>query len=223
MWPARKGQAQDPGHLVEGLPRGIVDRASQRSHVIGDIGNQKQAGVSAGDQHRHRWLCERAVLHDVDGHMGGQVVDAVERFAKGNRKRLGSRNSHQQCSSQTRTGSDRDRVKVIKANLGLAAGSLDHRHHGLEVGATGHLRHHPAESCVLFDAAGHGVGQQCVTSYDPDTGLVAGALDSEHQGASHVLTSLVASDGSSPGSSVSSSVMSHRCILMMSASTSPGW
>ena len=78
-------------------------------------------------------------------------------------------------------------------------------HHRLEVGPAGHLGHHPAEPGVLLDAAGHGVDQQLLAADDPDTGLVAGGLDAEHQGpVVHQLTSF-------------------RSSRMMWASTSPGW
>ena len=65
---------------------------------------------------------------------------------------------------------------------GGLAGPLDGRHHRLEVGPAGDLRHDAAEAGVLVDAAGDRVGEQRVAADDADAGLVAGGLDAEDQG-----------------------------------------
>ena len=200
MWTAREGQTQDSRHLVERLARCIVDRAAKRPHIVGDVGDEQETGVPAGDQQCQGGLGQHSVLDDIDGDVGGEVVDPVQRFAQRHCERLGRRHTHQQGPSQPRAGRDRDRVQVIEPYAGLAAGSLDRRNHGLEVGATSDLRHDAAETCMLLDAAGDCVSKQGLAADDPDSGLVAGCLDAKHQGS-----------------------VTHSANLMICASTSPGW
>jgi hypothetical protein len=165
-----------------------------------DVRDEEQAGVTARDQQSQRWLGQHSVFDDIDGDVGGEVVDPVERFAQGHSERLGRSHTHQKGASQPGAGRDRDRVKIIGPYAGLTAGSLDRGNHCLEMGATGHLRHHTAETGMLLDTAGDCVSEQCLTPDDPHTGLVAGCLDSENQRAA-----------------------SHSVNLMICASTSPGW
>ncbi len=42
VWPARKWQPEHPGHLVERLPRRIVDRRPEGTHVAGHIGHEQE-------------------------------------------------------------------------------------------------------------------------------------------------------------------------------------
>jgi ArsR family transcriptional regulator len=74
------------------------------------------------------------------------------------------------------------RVDVVRRDAGRLAGTLDARHHGLEMGAAGDLGDHPAEARVLVHAAGDRVREQRVATHDADPRLVAGGLDPEDQG-----------------------------------------
>ena len=182
---AGERQAEQPGHLVEGLARRVVDRRAQRVDADGDVLDPQQAGVAAADQHRQARLGQRAVLELVDRDVGGQVVDAVDRLAEPDRERLGRGDADQQRTGQARTAGHRDRVDVVRADAGGLAGPLDRRHHRLEVGPAGDLGHDAAEARVLVDAAGDRVGEQGVAADDADAGLVAGGLDAEDQGLAH--------------------------------------
>ncbi len=177
--------------------------------------SERTSSVTSGTSSRLEWppdtsiasvgSGERAVLDDVHRDVGGQVVHAVQRDAERDGERLRRGDTDEQGPGQAGAGGDGDRVEVGEPHPGLAAGALDRGHHRLEVGPAGHLGHHPAEPGVLLDAAGHGVDQQLLAADDPDTGLVAGGLDAEHQGpVVHQLTSF-------------------RSSRMMWASTSPGW
>ena len=182
---AGERQPEQPGDLVERLARGVVDGRAQRHDaavVAGHVGDPQQRGVPAADQHRHARLGQRAVLELVDGDVGGEVVDAVERLAQPDRQRLGRRDPDEQRAGQAGAVGHRDRVDVAQRDPGVRAGPLDRRHHRLEVRPGGDLGHDAAEAGVLLDAGGDRVGEQGVAAHDADTGLVAGGLDAEHQG-----------------------------------------
>ena len=100
--PPGKRQTQQPGHLVERLPGGVVDGGAERPHVAGDVGHQQQRGVPAGDEQCDGRLRQRAVFERVDGDMRGQMIDAVERFAERDGQRLGRRDADQQGAGETR-------------------------------------------------------------------------------------------------------------------------
>ena len=179
---ARERQAEQPGHLVERLTRRVVDRRAERVDVAGDVGDAQQAGVATAHQQRQARLGQRAVLELVDGDVGGQVVDAVQRLAR-DRARAPSPPRRPTSSAPARPG---PLVTAIASTSwrrepGGLAGPLDGRHHRLEVGPAGDLGHHAAEPGVLVDAAGDGVGEQGVAADDADAGLVARRLDAEDQ------------------------------------------
>ena len=178
---ARERQPEQPRDLVEGLAGRVVDRRAHRVDPDGDVLDPQQAGVAAADQHRQARLGQRAVLELVDGDVGGEVVDAVDRLAQPDRERLGRGDADHQRAGQAGAAGHRDRVDVGEPDAGGLAGALDRRHHRLEVRPAGDLRHHAAEAGVLVDAAGDRVGEQRVPADDPDAGLVAGGLDPEDQ------------------------------------------
>ena len=178
---ARERQAEQPGHLVERLTRRVVDRRAERVDVAGDVGDAQQAGVTTAHQQREARLGQRAVLELVDGDVGGQVVDAVQRLPETERERLRRRDAHEQSAGESGAAGDRDRVDLVKGHPGGLAGPLEGGHHRLEVGPAGHLGHHPAEPGVLVDAAGDGVREQGVAADDAHAGLVARRLDAQHQ------------------------------------------
>ena len=174
-------QPEQPGHLVERLPRRVVDGRAQRRHAGGHVLDPQQAGVAAADQHRQHRLRQRTVLELVDGDVRGEVVDAVERLAEPDRERLGGRDTDEQRAGQAGSAGDGDRVDVVRRDAGRLAGPLDGRDHRLEVRPAGDLGHDAAEPGVLVDAARDRVGQQRVAADDPDAGLVAGGLDAEDE------------------------------------------
>jgi hypothetical protein len=50
--PAREGQPQHASHLVEGLPRRVIDGRTQRPHIVRDIRNEQQRRVPSRNQQR---------------------------------------------------------------------------------------------------------------------------------------------------------------------------
>jgi hypothetical protein len=121
------------------------------------------------------------VLEAVDGHVRGEVVDAVQRDAEPEGERLGRGDTHEQRAGEPRPCGHRHGIDVREPHPRLGAGPLDRGHHRLEVGTAGDLGHHAAEAGVLLDAAGHRVGEQSGAAHESDTGLVAAGLDAEHE------------------------------------------
>ena len=151
----------------------------------GDVVDEQDLGVAAADEQRAHPLLETSVLQLVDGDVRDEVVDAVERLVVGERERLGRRDAHQQRTGEAGPAGDRDRVDVLHAHAGLGVGLLQRRHHRLEVGPAGDLRHDAAEPHVLVDAGRDRVGQQLGAPDDAHTRLVARRLDAEDEGFAH--------------------------------------
>src|SRR5690606_2398461 len=80
---ARVGQTEQPGDLVEGLPRRVVDRAAEKRDVGGDVVHAQQLGVTATDQQGDDRLVVASVLELVDCDVGREMVDPVERLVVG--------------------------------------------------------------------------------------------------------------------------------------------
>lgn len=195
------GQAEHPGDLVVGLPRGVVEGGPDRGDPAGDVLHQQQVGVAAAHQQRHRRLRQRPVVEDVDRDVGHQVVHAVDRHPEPQGQRLGRAHPDQERPGQARARGHGHRVHLGQPDAGLRAGPLDRRDHRLQVRPARDLRHHPAESDVLLDAAGHRRADQLLAPDEPDARLVAAALDPQHQGSAHVVSSLLmirASTGGAP-------------------------
>ena len=53
------GQAEQPGGLVERLPRRVVERLAEQLHVVDQVADEQQGGVAAGDEQRDRRQLDR--------------------------------------------------------------------------------------------------------------------------------------------------------------------
>jgi hypothetical protein len=137
--------------------------------------------VPARDQQGDARLGQGAVFELVDGHVGGQVVDAVQRHAQAQRVRLGGGDADEQRAGQAGSRGHRDRVDVGETQARALQGPLDGGGHRLKVRPGGDLGHHPAEAGVLLDAGGDRVGQQGVPLDDAHPCLVTGGLDAQDQ------------------------------------------
>ena len=200
---ARVAQAQEPGHLVVGFAGGVVDRGAEQLDVVGDAADPQDLGVAAGDQQRAQilrqrdgrpaTLRQRRRLEQPDADVRHQVVDRVQRLAGGDGERLGRAHPHHQRAGQPGPGGDGDGVHVLQRHAGVGQRLPQGGDEGVEVGAGGDLRDHPAEADVLLHRGGHGVGQQGGAADDADAGLVAGGFDAQHQrlGAVHRVCSVV--------------------------------
>ena len=88
----------------------------------------------------------------VDGHMGSQVIDAIQGLAERYRVGLSRRHSYQKRPGQSGSGGNGDGVDIAEPDPGLGERPVNRRHHGLQMGPAGDLRHYAAESGVLVDA-----------------------------------------------------------------------
>ena len=125
--PPGKGRPEQAGDLVEGLAGRVVDGGAQRLDAGGHVLDPQQAGVAARDEHRQAGLGQRPVLELVHGHVGGEVVDAVQRLAEAQGQRLGARDPHQQRAGEPGPAGDGDGVHVAQRDAGRLAGPLDGR------------------------------------------------------------------------------------------------
>ena len=148
----------------------------------GHVGHEQQRGVAAGDEQRQRRLGQRAVLDDVDGDVGGEVVDAVQRLAEGDGERLGRGDADQQRAGQPRAGRHRDRVEVARAGRPASrqarsiVGTIASRCARLATSGTT-PPNRACSSTLLATASTSSV----LAADDADAGLVAGGLDAEDQ------------------------------------------
>ena len=141
--------------------------------------------MPAGHQQGHRGRRQRAVLQLVDGDVGGQVVDPVQRLAQREGKRLGRGHPDEQGPGQPRPRGDSHGVDLFRPYSRGRDGPVEGRDHRLQVRPAGHLGHHAAEPRMLIHARGDGIREQVVAADQPDTGLVAGRLDAKYQRGRH--------------------------------------
>jgi hypothetical protein len=141
--------------------------------------------VPTGDEQRDRGLGQPAVLQLIDGDVRGEVVDAVERDVEREGVGLGRGDAHQQRAGETGSRGDRHGVDVPRGDTCVGQRPVHGRDHRLEVRPGGDLGHHAAEPLVLVHRRGQCVGQQCVPAHQPDAGLVARGLETEHERLTH--------------------------------------
>ena len=100
--PAGERQPEQPGDLVERLPRGVVDGGAERldpPRAVTSLTRSSDEWPPLTSSARHG-LGQRAVLELVDGDVRGEVVDAVERLAEPDGERLGRGDPDQQRAGQ---------------------------------------------------------------------------------------------------------------------------
>ena len=84
--PPGNGSPSRRATLSKASPAASSMVAAQRPDVGGDVGDEQQRGVAAGDEQRHGRLGQRAVLEHVDGDVRREVVDAVQPDAERRRR-----------------------------------------------------------------------------------------------------------------------------------------
>ena len=123
--------------------------------------------------------------HEVDGDVGGQMVDPVQRSVEGGGESFGRSHSDHERSGQTGTGGHGDGIDIGQLHLGGLTGRGDGRADGLHMSAGGDLGHDSAEAHVLVHRRGHRVRQQSAAAHDPHSGLIAGGFDAEDERFAH--------------------------------------
>ena len=121
------------------------------------------------------------MLQQVHRDMPDEMVDPVQGLVQRVRQRLGAGQTDDEGAHQARARRHGNTVNLRQVDVGGSAGSLQRGHHGLQVGATCHLRHHAAKPHMQLDAGGHFVGQQLMPANNADPGLVARGLDTDDE------------------------------------------
>ncbi len=88
-------EAEEPGHLVEGLARGVIEGLAQEPVAAGALHGHEQ-GVSSRDQEHGHGPLDAGVVEEGGEKVALEVVDADEGQAPGQGERLGLAHPHQQ-------------------------------------------------------------------------------------------------------------------------------
>ena len=151
LGPAGIGQAEDACHLVEGLPRGIINRFAEQFNVAHHVAHHEERRVSARDKERDgRHLEGPLRTENVGPHMAHEVVDRVDGCVEGHGERLCRTDAHHERARQARATSYGDGIDLGQRDSRLRDRRANGRLQCLEVGTRRHLRHHSAVARVPF-------------------------------------------------------------------------
>ena len=107
-------EAEQGGHLVEGLAGGVVEGLAEQA-VLAPGRHVEQQGVPAAHQQRHERRREGRVFEGGREEVAFQVVHTDERLPGGPGERLAVHHPDQQRADQARPGGHRDRVDRDRA------------------------------------------------------------------------------------------------------------
>jgi hypothetical protein len=113
------------------------------------------------------------VFKCVDGDVGGEVVDTVERLVECDAESFGRSDADEESADETRAAGDGDSVDVLELDARVCTGAIDRRHHGLEVCARSDLRDDATPTRMLIDAGCDGVSEQSVAADNANASFVA--------------------------------------------------
>ena len=129
--------------------------------------------MATGDEKRNGRLRDVAVHEPVDGHVCGEMVDAIEGAVERERKAFGCAYADEKCADEAGAGGDSDRVHIAQRDAGFRGRPVEGRIKGLEVSPTGNLRHHSPEARMLVDAGRHRIGEEGPAADEGDARLIA--------------------------------------------------
>ena len=176
---AREPQAHRARDLVEGLPRGVVERLPEKFVPVLGRHVDKHRVTARHDQSDVRRV-RVTVLQEVRIDVSFQMIHADERDVAGQRDRLAGGQAHQQRPDQTGPDGRRHSVQVTEPDPRLLQRLLEHRVERLDVRPGGDLRYDPAEACVQIDLTGDEVAEDGASVlHHGDCRLVARCLDPE--------------------------------------------
>ena len=185
------GQAEELGDLVEGLAGGVVEGLAYVAEVprlFGRLGGEVEVGVAAADDEGEEWggVGEgRACVHENGVDVAFEVVDGDEREVGAEGEGLGEADADEQGSGEAGAFGDGDGGEIGVGDVGTLHGLADDGDDGAEMLAGGQLGDDAAVVAV-DELRGDDVGEDCMAVADDGCGgLVAGALDTEDEGAGH--------------------------------------
>ena len=108
---ARVAEAEEAGHLVEGLAGGVVDRGAEHLVLAVALHVHEQRVAARHEQHHERQL-EVGLLEQRRVEVGLEVVDGDERHVPGQRQRLGRGHADEQRADQAGAVGGGHRVDV---------------------------------------------------------------------------------------------------------------
>ena len=178
---ARVAEAEEPGDLVEGLPRGVVDGLPEDAVLARGVDRHHHRVPARHEQHRHRPR-EVGLLEPARVEVALEMVHADVRHAAHERERLRRAHAHEQRAGQARAVARGDGVDRLELDPGLAQGVGHHRHDEIDVRAARDFGHDPAVLRVQVDLARHHRRPDHSNVLDHRRGrLVARRLDSQDQ------------------------------------------
>ena len=136
-------EAQELGHLVEGLARRVVAGAAQQA-VVAAGRNFVEARVAPGHHQGEGGEGKLSVGQERGLQVAGDMVDGHERLALRIGQALGDLHPHEERAHEPGALGDRDRVEVGQLQLRFGEGLPDDGNDVLDVMARGQLGHHPA-------------------------------------------------------------------------------
>ena len=181
--PARIGQAEQLGRLVEGFPQRVVDRRAP-ALVIVDATHQHELGMAAGDE-QHEIGKGEPVGQPRRQRMAFQMVDGIERLAHRPSDRLARHQPDDEPTDQPRPACRSDRIDILQRAPGTQKRFGNQAVQRLHMGARRDLRHHAAIGAVLLELAQHDFTENLALSVriahdDGSGGLVAARFDAEN-------------------------------------------
>ena len=175
--PAGITQLHELGHLVEGLPGGVVPAPAEQFHFE-TILDPVEVGVPAGDHQGHQGKGGRVIGQEGRQDMGLEMVHPGQGQLVGEGQGLGHRHADDQGADQPGALGHGQAVQVAQGHPGLGQGALNHRQDVFQVPPGGDLRHHPAVGGVGLELGGHHGGQDtAAVGHHRGRGFIAGGFD----------------------------------------------
>jgi hypothetical protein len=156
--PAGIAQTQQPGHLVEALPGGVIAAAGQ-SPVAPRPVDPHQLGMPAADQQHQKRPLGQGVSQLHRAEVALEVMNPQKWQIVQPGQGAGRHGTHQQRPHQPRRHGGGHGIQPVGAQAALQQHPFDQRGKGLQVPTGRDLWHHPAPAGVLLHLGGDGAGE----------------------------------------------------------------
>ncbi len=176
---AREAEAEQLGHLVEGLARRVVAGLPD-ALVTARLARQVERGVPARDHQGEKRVGGGLTLQEGGVDVTLEVVDGHQGPPARVGDRLGRRAADEERADEPGPVGHREAVHVVEPHPGRLQRAPHHRHQHLQVPPRGQLGHHAAVGCVHVVLRGDDAGEHLPASvHHRSGGLVTRGLDAE--------------------------------------------